>query len=211
MIVAYWGDAAPCARRADWRVEDTVKPCPSAFHWRAATLGAAVAVLLSGGLAAAQLGDPRGPGQAVPAPPPMCTQTISCTYGERNYLPDGYRVQALNVCGANCTTQYWVSNISDGKSLLTLDPVRGGGIVAVGGGTPVNEHAAVRVILPSYGPSDPACCPSGYSDTTYTWDAANGTLVAGTPSTIPSGSFGGWDAMRETLQRDGFFPVFPNL
>jgi hypothetical protein len=32
-----------------------------------------------------------------------CRATISCTYGERNVLPNGYRIHKLDVCGANCT------------------------------------------------------------------------------------------------------------
>src|SRR5215210_104496 len=101
---------------------------------RAAILGAAAASLLSVGVAAAQLGNPDGPGQAVAAPSAQCPRTIACTYAEHNTLgPDeSYRFQMLSVCGANCTTQYWVSNAADGKPLLSVDPVRGGGIVAMG-------------------------------------------------------------------------------
>ena len=57
---------------------------------------------------------------------PLCPKTIACQYAEYSMLPSGYRLQSLAVCGANCTTQYWVSSLSDGQQLLEIDPVRGG-------------------------------------------------------------------------------------
>jgi hypothetical protein len=179
---------------------------------RRAAIGATAVTLLSAGLAGAQLGDPSGPGQAVPAPPPQCAQTSACTYSERNSLgPNGgYRFQMLNVCGANCSTQYWVSDVASGKLLLTIDPVRGGGIVAVGrAGNDQDAHPPVRVVVPDYGPNDPACCPSGYRDTTYTWDAAAGMLAAGTPRVVPAQGGPGWEGLQDQLRADGFFDVFP--
>jgi hypothetical protein len=174
-----------------------------------ASLAAVTATALWASPGAAQLGDPQGPGQAVAAPPSMCSRTISCAYGERNYLPNGYRFQNLQVCGANCTTQYWVRNIPDDKVLLTLPPVRGGGLVAVRGTSDPNDaHPPVRVVVPDYLPTDAACCPSQYQDTTYTWNAATESLTAGAPTIIPAAQFGGWDNMRQQLQNDQFFPVF---
>ena len=179
---------------------------------RRAACAAAAWTLLTAGWAGAQLGDPSGPGQAVPAPPAQCPQTISCSYSERNALgpAGGYRFQMLNVCGANCTTQYWVSDMATSKPLLTVDPVRGGGIVAFE--RPSNDrevHSRVRVVVPDYGPNDPACCPTNYRDTTYTWNAATSSLVAGQPRLIPTQSVAGWDAMQEQLRGEGFFNAFP--
>ncbi|HLH26194.1 MAG TPA: hypothetical protein VK066_27055 [Chloroflexota bacterium] len=179
---------------------------------RHASFAAAAATLCSVGLAGAQLGDPGGPGQAVPQPPPQCPHTIACTYSEHNALGanGGYRFQMLNVCGANCSTQYWVSDVASGNSLLALDPVRGGGVIAVGRATNDQDvHPPVRVVLPDYGPNDPACCPTNYRDTTYTWDAASGSLVPGTPRLIPTQDGPGWDGLREQLRSEGFFDVFP--
>ncbi len=153
---------------------------------------------------------PTGPGQPVEQPAAECPGTISCTYGERNFLPNGYRVQKLEVCGANCTSQYWVSLMADGTALVTTDPVRGGGVVAVGQpANPQDAHPSVRLVLPDYQQGDAACCPSQYADTTYTWDAAAGTLVAGDPTIIPAADFAGWDALRANLQSDHFVTVFP--
>jgi hypothetical protein len=129
------------------------------------------------------IADVNGPGQSVVRPAPQCPRTISCTYAERTFLPDGYRVQSLEVCGADCTTQYWVSASTDGQQLLALDPVRGGAAVAVGQSK--DRHPPVRVIEPNYAASDPACCPSGFADTTYTWDGAVNTLAAGQPMITP--------------------------
>jgi hypothetical protein len=173
---------------------------------------AAAAIALSASVASAQLGDPTGPGQSVPQPPAQCPRTIACSYSEHNALGQngGYRFQMLNVCGANCTTQYWVSDMVSGKSLLTIDPVRGGGIVAVGRATSDQDvHPSVRVVVPDYGPNDPACCPTNYRDTTYTWDAAGGALVADQPRLVPTQSVEGWQGLREQLRGDGFFDVFP--
>jgi hypothetical protein len=179
---------------------------------RTAILAAVAVSLLSAGLAAAQLGDPAGPGQAVPAPPAQCPRTFACQYAERNYLPDGYRFQALRVCGANCTTQYWASSIPDGQSLLAIDPVRGGGIVAVGqAASPQDPHPPVRTFLPAYAPEDAACCPSQYEDITYAWDPASNALVAGSPTVVPATEFEGWDATRARLESEGFFEVFRGL
>ena len=158
----------------------------------------------------AQSVGPSGPGQAVPMPPAQCPETISCQYGERNYLPDGYRFQMLEVCGANCTTQYWVSNISDGQMLLTIEPVRGGAIIAVGQGAVADDpHPSVRTLVPTYALTDPACCPSEYQDTTYSWDRVSNALVAESTASIPSADFPGWETARQNLQNEQFFPVFP--
>jgi hypothetical protein len=115
------------------------------------------------------------------------------------------------VCGANCTTQYWVSTIADGTPLLALDPVRGGGIVAVGRATDDGSYPPLRTLMPSYQGKDPACCPSAYADTTYRWDPASGTLLADEPAMLPAESFVGWDAARENLAADGFFDAFQGL
>jgi hypothetical protein len=161
-------------------------------------------------LPAAQIADVTGPGQAVPVPAPQCPSTAACQYAERNFLPNGYRVQALQVCGANCTTQYWVSTM-DGTLLLALDPVRGGGILAVGRATVDDPHPAVRTVMPVYQEGDPACCPSLLADTTYRWDTSTSTLQAGEPSMIPAENFVGWDAFRDFLTTDGYFDVFRGL
>src|SRR5215468_12129306 len=127
-----------------------------------ATAALASATLSAASLAQAPaLGDPAGPGQAVPMPAPECPRTVACQYAERSFLPDGYRLQSLQVCGANCTTQYWVSAITDGQQLLAVDPVRGGGVVVVERGV---QKPRVRTVLPNYAASDPACCPSGFTD-----------------------------------------------
>ena len=180
--------------------------------WRAAAVAAAIATVLSGGLAAAQLGDPGGPGQAVSQPAALCARTVSCTYSERNSLgPEGgYRFQSLLVCGANCATQYWVSDMATGKLLLGIDPVRGGGLVASGRqSSPQDTHPPVRVLVPDYQPSDAACCPSGYKETTYTYDAASNSLTASASNVVPSQQFPGWQELRQQWEQQGFFPVFP--
>jgi hypothetical protein len=148
------------------------------------------------------LGDPGGPGQAVSRPPSQCAQTLACTYNERNLPPAGYSLQSLQVCGANCTTQYWVSGLADGQEFLELDPVRGGAVLAVSatGGM----HPPMRVVAPRYALSDPACCPSGFADTTYTWDPDAGQLNAGNPTITPADQFPGWDAVRGELQAEGW-------
>ena len=179
--------------------------------WTCPAVGAAVlGCALSAVTALAQVGAPSGPGQAVTQPPAQCPATTSCTYSERNFLPAGYRVQKLDVCGANCTSQFWVSTIPDGALVLEVDPTRGGGIVAVGQGIgPAGSHPPVRTVMPAYAATDPACCPSGYADTTYTWDPGSGTLVAGQPAIVPTADFAGWDQVRTNLQNDKFFDVFP--
>ena len=181
-------------------------------------LSAAVAALtgaaVSAALARAQLGDPGGPGQSVPPPPAQCPRTIACSYTEHNSLgPEGgYRFQRLLVCGANCTTQYWVHDLPSEALLLTLAPVRGGGIVAMqSGDDPADTHRPIRTVLPDYQPSDPACCPSRYADTTYTWDPDRQALVAAAPTFIEAGAFPGWDQLRQQLQSEGFFDVFSGL
>ncbi|HEY7067502.1 MAG TPA: hypothetical protein VII06_38960 [Chloroflexota bacterium] len=179
-------------------------------RFRIAALAAAAATLLSAGLAAAQLGDPSGPGESVPQPPAQCARTISCQYAERNALgPNGgYRFQELILCGANCTTQYWVSNMPEDKLLLATDPVRSGGIVTVGRSTPDDVHPPIRVVLPDYGPNDAACCPSNWRDTTYTWDPATSTLVAGTPNLVPTQGGPSIEDLRNEIRDAGFFDVF---
>jgi LppP/LprE lipoprotein len=149
------------------------------------------------------LGNPRGPGVAVPVPVGQCPQTLGCQYAERNMIPLGYRVQSLQVCGANCTTQYWVASLSSGQQLLEIDPVRGGAILAVG--QPGDgSRAPVRVVMPMYGPNDPACCPSGYSDTTYAWNGASSSFVAGEPVVTPADQFPGYAAVRQELDTEGW-------
>jgi hypothetical protein len=158
----------------------------------------------------AQLGDVSGPGQPVPRPAAQCPQTMSCTYDERTIEPSGYRFQSLTVCGANCSTQYWISAIADGKLLVEVKPTRGGGMIAVARENDAAGRPAIRTIVPSYGASDPACCPSSYVDTTYTWDAANGTLVAGQPVSTPVTPDDeiDWVDAHDMLMQDGFVEVF---
>jgi hypothetical protein len=171
-------------------------------------LAASVALLVAAVPASAQIADVPGPGQPVTKPPLQCPQTIACTYEERGQMSAGYRFQALTVCGANCTTQYWVSSSTDGKTLIEIPPTRGGGLIAVARGADGGGPPAVRTVLPGYGPNDPACCPSSYVDTTYTWDAGQGTLVSGEPVSTPTGDGDGWPAAHERLVQDGFFEVF---
>lgn len=149
----------------------------------------------------APFGDVSGPGQAVAQPPAQCPRTIGCQYAEQNLPFGGYRLQSLQVCGANCTTQYWVSTIADGQQVLEIDPVRGGAILAVARDA---SHPAVRVVRSMYAPNDPACCPSGFSDTTYVWDDDSGTLVAGEVAVTPADQFPGYEAARQELQAEGW-------
>jgi hypothetical protein len=180
-------------------------------RWAHRLLVAAVsAVVLGAPTVVAHAAQPTGPGQSVAQPAAECPATISCAYSERNFLPNGYRIQKLEVCGANCTSQYWVSNLPDGQTFIGTDPVRGGGVVAVGQpATPQDAHPPVRLILPDYQQSDAACCPSQYADTTYTWDATSGTLVAGEPGIIPTADFAGWDGVRANLLAERFTEVIP--
>jgi hypothetical protein len=157
--------------------------------------------------ASAQIADVPGPGQPAPRPGPQCPRTLGCTYEERALPPAGYRFQALTVCGANCTTQYWISAMADGKPLLDLPPVRGGGMIAVARGEEGAGPPAIRVVMPGYGPNDPACCPSSYVETTYTWDAAQATLVAGEPVSTPTSEGDGWAGAHQRLMQDGFYEV----
>jgi hypothetical protein len=159
------------------------------------------------GRASAQIGDVSGPGQPAPRPAAQCPQTLACTYDERTVTPAGYRFQSLTVCGANCTTQYWVSMVADGRQLLEVPPVRGGGLVAVGRSVDGGGPPAVRTVLPSYEEGAPACCPSSFADTTYTWDAGQNALVAGAPVVTPAGD----DVLSAALDRltqDGFVEIF---
>ncbi len=185
-------------------------------------IGLAIAlVLLSAPLALAQsepapdgpddrpFGDVSGPGQAVLRPAPQCSRTVACQYAERNFLPNGYRLQSLQVCGANCTTQFWVSAIADGSQLLEIAPVRGGGVLAVGRADPNDGHPQVRSVLPNYAPADPACCPSGFVDTTYTWDPNANTLLPAEPIVTPAAEFPGWDAVRQELTNEGWILTWP--
>ena len=151
------------------------------------------------------LGDPGGPGQVVARPAAECPRTIACQYAERTFLPDGYRIQSLQVCGANCTTRYWVSTSTDDQQILALDPVRGGAVIAVRPSMPTTSaHPEVRVVGASYGSGDPACCPSSYTDTTYIWDDASGVLVSGSPQMTSAADFPGWDQVRQELQVEGW-------
>ena len=181
---------------------------------RTAVLAAVTTIVLSAGLVAAQMYPPPGPGQSVAIPPAQCASTLGCTYSERNPLTpnNGYRFQMLQTCGANCATQYWVSNVSDGKLLLAIDPIRGGGLIAIDqSNAPQDTHPSIRTILPEYGPTDAQCCPSQYKDTTYTWDPVGSALVEGSPMIIPAANFSGWESVRQSLEGQHFFPVFQGL
>ena len=124
-------------------------------------------------------------------------------------MPNGYRLQALQVCGANCTTQYWVSASAGGTQLLEIDPVRGGGVLAVGRSDVYGDHPPVRNVLPSYAATDPACCPSGFADTTYSWDPTTNALLAEEPVVTPAAEFPGWDAVRQELNNEGWIVAWP--
>jgi hypothetical protein len=169
---------------------------------RRSLLPALILALIAVQPASAQIADVPGPGQPVPQPASQCPQAVSCQYAEFSVLPTDYRFQSLQVCGANCTSQYWIASTSDGHSLLALDPVRGGAVVAVQRAS--EDHPSVRVVQAMYAPTDPGCCPSAFSDTTYTWDAANGTLVAADPVVTPADQFAGYDATRDELQAEGW-------
>lgn len=171
---------------------------------------AMLAVLTSAPPAMAQIGDVPGPGQPVSRPAAQCPQTVACTYDERTLMPAGYRFQSLTICGANCTTQYWISSIPDGTQLVEVKPTRGGGMVAVARSNEADGRPAVRTIMPSYGASDPACCPSSYVDTTYTWDAARGSLVPGEPVSTPvtPDDEVDWVDAHDMLLQEGFIEVF---
>jgi hypothetical protein len=169
-----------------------------------------LAVLTSAPPAVAQIGDVPGPGQPVSRPAAQCPRTVACTYDERTLMPAGYRFQSLTICGANCTTQYWISSIPDGKQLVEVQPTRGGGMIAVARSNEADGRPAVRTIVPSYGASDPACCPSSYVDTTYTWDNARGSLVPGEPVSTPMTPDDeiDWVDAHDMLLQEGFIEVF---
>jgi hypothetical protein len=169
---------------------------------RFAILWLLLATVLGAEPTSAQIADVPGPGQPVPQPPAQCPQAIGCQYAEYTLLSTDYRLQSLQVCGANCTSQYWVGAVSDGHQLLATDPVRGGAVVAVQRAS--DEHPAVRVVMARYAPNDPGCCPSAFSDTTYTWDPDSATLVAGEPSLTPADQFPGYDATRQELSAEGW-------
>jgi hypothetical protein len=180
-----------------------------------AGVGLAVVLGLSGGssLAAqevpptgsAEIADVSGPGQPVTQPAAQCPRTVGCRYAEQNLVQAGYRFQSLQVCGANCTTQYWVASISsNGSPLLEIDPVRGGAVLAVARSDGSVDHPSVRVVMPAYASTDAACCPSSFSDTTYRWDAASTSLAAADSTSTPADQFPGWDAVREELNTEGW-------
>jgi hypothetical protein len=173
-------------------------------------LGAMVALFPSAALVSAQIGDVSGPGQPVPRPTPFCPKTESCTYDERTLDPAGYRFQSLTVCGANCTTQYWISAVADGKLLMEVPPVRGGGVVAIARENDPNGRPSIRTIVPRYEAADAACCPSSYVDTTYSWDAAKGALVPNQPTSTPLTADDeiDWVDAHDMLLQDGFVEVF---
>lgn len=178
-----------------------------------ALLAGTTTLALSAGLVAAQIYPLPAPFQSVPTPPAQCPSALGCTYSERNPLTptDGYRFQMLQTCGANCTTQYWVSNAADGKTLLTIAPIRGGGLIAIDqSNAPQDTHPPIRTIVPDYQPTDAMCCPSQYQDTTYTWDPAGSALV-GSPTIIPAANFRGWESERQSLEGERIFPVFQGL
>jgi hypothetical protein len=167
-------------------------------------ISAAVLVaLLSIRPAYAQIADVPGPGQAVAQPPPQCPQATGCQYAEYRLFSTDYRVQSLQVCGANCTSQYWIGAVSDGHQLLATDPVRGGAVVAVQRVSD-DDHPPVRVVMAMYAPTDPGCCPSAFSDTSYTWDPSSNSLVAGEPVLTAADQFPGYDATREQLAAEGW-------
>lgn len=151
-----------------------------------------------------QMAEVSGPGQPIAQPTAECPETPGCQYAEQNFLPNVYRFQSFQVCGANCTTQYWVSTIQTGDQLLEIDPLREGAVLAVGSSTPANNRPPVRVVMPEFAAADPACCPSAYTDTTYAWDAATSSLVPGAVTTIPAEEFPGWDVIREQLTSSGW-------
>jgi hypothetical protein len=150
----------------------------------------------------AQIADVPGPGEPVARPASQCPQAIGCQYAESHVLSTDYLLQSLQVCGANCTSQYWIGAVSDGHELLATDPVRGGAVVAVQ--RTQGDYPPVRVVMAMYGPNDPGCCPSGYADTTYTWDPNSSTLVAGDPSITPADQFAGYEATRDELTAEGW-------
>jgi hypothetical protein len=150
----------------------------------------------------AQIADAPGPGEPVARPASQCPQAIGCQYAEAHLLPTDYLLQSLQVCGANCTSQYWIAAVSDGHQLLATDPVRGGAVVAVQR-TP-GDYPPVRVVMAMYGPNDPGCCPSAFSDTTYTWDPSTSSLVAGDPNITPADQFAGYEATRNELSAEGW-------
>ena len=160
------------------------------------------ATVLAAQPAYAQIADVPGPGVAVAQPAPQCPRTTGCQYAEQNVLPAGYRLQSLLVCGANCTSQYWLSSLADGQPLLEIDPARGGAVLAVGRDS--GDHPPVRVVMARYTSTDAACCPSAFSDTTYTWDASANTLDAGEPVITPADQFPGYEATRQELRDEGW-------
>ena len=149
------------------------------------------------------IADVTGPGQAVAQPASQCPQTVGCQYAEEN-TQSGYRLQSVQVCGANCASQYWVTAISSGQQLIEIDPVRGGAVLAISNSGNSTGYPQVRVVMALYGPTDPACCPSGFSDTTYTWNPASGTLTPAQPVVTPANQFPGYDATRHELTAEGW-------
>lgn len=152
----------------------------------------------------ASIADVTGPGQVVAQPAAECPRTVGCQYSEQNLLPNGYRFRSVQVCGANCTTQYWVSSMATGDPYLENDPLRRGAILAVAPGAASGGHPSMRVVKPQYGPTDPACCPSSYTDATCTWDVASNSLAVGASSSTPADQFPGFEAARQELNHEGW-------
>ena len=175
---------------------------------RALLLAAAVLLLTVGPIFAQERGL-LGSSQGEPPPTAQCPADLICTYAEHQLLYAGYRFQALLLCGANCSAQYWVASIPDGRVLIATGAVRGGGIVAIRSAPGMADpHPPVRIVLPDYAPEDPGCCPSRFKDTTYTWDTSTASLVESSVRFLPASEMTDWDAFRASLEAEQFFDVF---
>ncbi|MBX5491466.1 MAG: hypothetical protein IRZ14_09920 [Chloroflexi bacterium] len=178
------------------------------FHggvgWLAALIVGVGSVLAPPALALPVAQDPSAP------PAPLCPEAVGCTYVEHRPYPAEvvWRFQSLTVCGANCSARYWVTDVTTNRVVLGTPEVRGGGIVAMARSTGGARRPAIRTILPDPEPTDGGCCPSYYRDTVYGWDPAQGQLVAEQSRRYPTASFPGWEALRRTLDGEGFDLVF---
>jgi hypothetical protein len=89
-----------------------------------------------------------------------------------------------------------IVNISGSQGGTALGAATYTGVFTMGPSGPVNVgyltgasyppySGAIATYTPTPGPNDPACCPSSFAKTTYTYSNASKSFVKGSTSTVP--------------------------